>query len=183
MKPFPGYEEYYSVTEDGEVYSHGRTTMRKDGRRHVTKPKFLSKLKDGHGYYQVHLIGDKKKIMRIHRMVAICFLPNPEGLPCVNHKDGNIHNNHFSNLEWCTHSHNNKHAYDNGLKVASDNIRKSGDQSMSFRGYIYGKCLNTGEVVRFDGNKSLRAMGFSPQNAHKVINGERKHHKGWVFYR
>ena len=53
----------------------------------------------------------------IHRLVAEKFLPNPYNLTDVNHKDGNKHNNHVDNLEWCTRSHNIKHAWDNALNT------------------------------------------------------------------
>ena len=45
------------------------------------------------------------------------FIPNPSGLTEVNHIDGNKDNNHVSNLEWCTRSHNVKHSFDTGLKT------------------------------------------------------------------
>lgn len=59
---------------------------------------------------------------RIHRMVAITYLPNIENKLEVNHKDGNKINNHYSNLEWCTHAENIKHAWDTGL-LNSNEIR------------------------------------------------------------
>lgn len=73
---------------------------------------------DGNGYLKI-MIKLTHKSYRIHRLVANAFIPNPNNLPCVNHKDGNKRNNCVSNLEWCTHSQNTKHAYDNKLiKIA-----------------------------------------------------------------
>lgn len=59
-------------------------------------------------YYGVSLRKDGKYYNKsIHRLVAEAFLPNPDNLPCVNHKDENKLNNCVDNLEWCTYQHNN----------------------------------------------------------------------------
>ena len=56
-------------------------------------------------------VGCGFKKFQIHRLVAIEFLENNNNKPCVNHIDGNKSNNNVSNLEWCTHSENEKHSY------------------------------------------------------------------------
>lgn len=62
--------------------------------------------------------GQKDKTVLLHRIVAICFIPNPNKYPVVNHKDGNKHNNSINNLEWCNQKHNLQHAISSGLSKA-----------------------------------------------------------------
>src|SRR5699024_4725647 len=63
-------------------------------------------------YVKIHL----DKFYPLHKLVAQHFIPNPDNLPQVNHKDGNRYNNSADNLEWCTSKQNVKHAYATGLK-------------------------------------------------------------------
>lgn len=65
------------------------------------------------GYRHVIL---NRKNKNVHRVIAETFIPNPNNLPCVNHKDGNKLNNQVTNLEWCTYSENTTHAYRIGLE-------------------------------------------------------------------
>ena len=59
------------------------------------------------GYLGVTLFRDGKRYHKaVHRLVAEAFIPNPNNLPCVNHKDENRTNNSADNLEWCTHEYN-----------------------------------------------------------------------------
>lgn len=62
-------------------------------------------------------LGSRKnrKLFKVHKAVAETFIPNPDNLPEINHKDGNKQNNDISNLEWCSRSQNTKHAWDNNL--------------------------------------------------------------------
>jgi hypothetical protein len=108
-KEIPGYEGLYSVNESGEVLSHYRKNL--GGK--CLKCRVLKPLKDSYGYFFVVLYSNKKATqLRIHRLVAITFIPNPENKATVNHKNGIRHDNRLQNLEWCTHSENNQHAYD-----------------------------------------------------------------------
>ena len=69
------------------------------------------------GYPTIKLINNGKRISKcVHRLEAIAFLENKQEYPCINHKDGNKENNNIDNLEWCTYSYNNQHAYDHHLK-------------------------------------------------------------------
>lgn len=61
-------------------------------------------------------IDGKPKSYLVHRLVAKLFIPNPDNKPDVNHKNGDKHDNSVKNLEWCTKSENEKHAWKNGLK-------------------------------------------------------------------
>lgn len=71
---------------------------------------------DNVGYYQVSFrINGKRKYVRVHRLIAETYLPNPLNYKQVNHKDGNKLNNNINNLEWCTNSYNTQESYDKGL--------------------------------------------------------------------
>lgn len=70
------------------------------------------------GYLTVRVQTDcKAKTYKVHRLVAICFIENPDDKPCVNHKDGIKYNNSLDNLEWVTHQENMQHACDTGLVI------------------------------------------------------------------
>lgn len=78
----------------------------------VYRSKGMKKLKQtyskGYAYVQLWNHG-KGKRCRVHRLVAQAFLPNPDNLPCVNHKDEIKSNNNVDNLEWCTYQYNNNY--------------------------------------------------------------------------
>ena len=89
------YEGRYSVSSDGEVFSH-------------LSNKVLSQNIGITGYHTVELFdgSGKSKRLLVHRIVALAFIPNPDNLPQINHKDENKGNNCVDNLEWCTAKYN-----------------------------------------------------------------------------
>jgi hypothetical protein len=116
-KPIAGYEDYYCVSNLGNVRSNGKKYVDAMNRVQNRKPKQLKIHVATIGYLCVDLNANGiSKQKYIHRLIAEAFIPNPDNKPTVNHIDGNKLNNNISNLEWNTYSENNKHAVDNGLR-------------------------------------------------------------------
>lgn len=100
FKIINGTSYRYSVSDNGDIYSH-------------MSGKVLKPSKNNSGYLKVCLyFGGGKTYKEVHRLVAESFIPNPEYKRTVNHIDGNKNNNNVSNLEWATYSENIKHSYD-----------------------------------------------------------------------
>ena len=94
MKDVIGYEGLYAVTSCGKIWSY-------------KSKKFLKPTTETSGYLKVGLYKDgERKWYYIHRLVAEAYIPNPENLPQVNHKDENKANNCLQNLEWCDNKYN-----------------------------------------------------------------------------
>lgn len=102
MKVINGYENYM-ITEDGRVWS-------------IKANKFLCIWKGTDGRNTVTLYKEgKRHIIRVYKLVANAFLPNPDNKPMVNHIDGNCGNDNVNNLEWCTNAENVKQGYNQGM--------------------------------------------------------------------
>lgn len=93
--PVNGYESQYEVSEDGQV----RKTLGRDLKQYL----------NDQGYALIRVSGPRR-VLRVHRVVAEAFLPNPDGLPFVNHIDCVRDNNSVNNLEWCTQWENLNHS-------------------------------------------------------------------------
>ncbi len=91
--------------------------------RNIRTGKLLNPYDDGKGYLRVKLDGEN---CRVHILVAIAFIPNPEGKPEVNHKKGKKRDVRASQLEWVTASENIKHAWECGLIKRGGGVRRNG---------------------------------------------------------
>jgi NUMOD4 motif/HNH endonuclease len=114
-----GFEGVYAVSSLGRVKSLCRIVVRANGKPYSVSERIMSCTIKSNGYLYVSLrkTGEKQVVKRhIHQLVAMAFLPaKANNLEQVNHLDGNKLNNTPTNLEWCTHTQNMAHAWDNSL--------------------------------------------------------------------
>ena len=139
-KPVKGFEGYYEVSNLGRVRSIDRVvvdTVRNCER--LLKGKVLIQKDNGNGYKNVMFCKEHKLYNKyVHRLVAEIFLPNPDNLPQVNHKDEDKSNNRVDNLEWCTSFYNNeydtrkKRWYETRIKNGTMNPKNIGIKIKTF---------------------------------------------------
>lgn len=157
-KPIPGFENSYQASNFGNIKSLSRPIYYKSGNYRMSKEIVLAKTIFGGQYYGVTLSeNNKKRKHHLHRFIAETWIPNPENLPCVNHIDGNKLNNRIDNLEWCTYSHNNIHAYTTGLKVPYERCGAKNPKSVLTDELV-------GEI------RSLKLCGFTCPEIAKKLN-------------
>ena len=144
---------------------------------------------NGNGYKQVQIMRKGKRYTRyVHRLVAECFIPNPDNLPEINHKDGDKNNNSVDNLEWCNHSENLIHAYKTGLKAnttpkqqeaARKNVLKIREKCRE--GWIkWSKTPKAREVWLKNFDKADR---WGTRNEPSEVKAERRREKKRLYYR
>lgn len=131
------------------VSSLGRIFSKRSGR--ILRPTISKK-----GYHtictRVGGRGGKSVAKRIHRLVAMAFIPNSDCKPDVNHIDGNKWNNSVSNLEWVTSSENNLHAYQLGLNIKRAGIKNPAAKlTLDDIRFIRGSILSGGEISKLLG--------------------------------
>jgi len=180
-KDIPDYEGYYQVSNWGRVkalsivYSSGV-----NGRSIKTKPEKFMRCRVGKdGYCRTMITKDRvRKSYLIHRLVAIAFVNNTEGLPEVNHADGNKTNNHSNNLEWCFRNYNIQHAVRTGLKVA-----RSGGESHTAK--KVNQCDSDGNVIKEWAciKEASEALNIGAQSITHVLKGRWAQAYGykWVY--
>ncbi len=130
-KDIPGYEGRYQVSDLGRVKSlpsMQRYLLRNGAEAYRrTAERVLVAHPQNSGYPLVQLWRDNQRAaFTVHRLVAQAFIPNPDSLPEVNHRDGVKANCRADNLEWCTRSANKLHAIDAGLSAQARRVLAPG---------------------------------------------------------
>lgn len=167
VKNVIGYEGLYLIDNLGNVVSLPKI----QGRRLHNKYKILNAKVNKFGYKEVALTKDgKTKTLLLHRLIAQHFVPNPNSLPCVNHKNGVKSDNRIENLEWCTKSQNTKHAFDNnlgGFKIRAIKNLESWNRNHAYLKVVLEK---DGKTIEFSSSfDAARFVGASQTEITKAI--------------
>lgn len=173
-RPVKGYEGIYEVSDLARVRSldHYVEYNTKAGNhfKRFFKGKILVPKKDQKDQYLFVALSVNRKIKaaRIHRLVAEAFIPNPDNLPCINHKDENKQNNLPSNLEWCTVLYNNRYG----------TTRERLSRLHSRR--IEQLTLDGQHIAYFDSaRQASKMLGIHESHIRCVVRGEQKTAHGY----
>lgn len=173
----PSLDGYMQVSNFGNVRSVDREVLRIDTKTLVKQKGRNIKLSiDKYGYQRIYTsVNGVKSYIRVHRAVALTFIPNPCNYPQVNHIDGNKQNNHIFNLEWCTNSENMIHSINTGLR-----LYESGEKSIRFERSV--EVYKDGILVTtLSGNKEMELFGVDYRLVSACLLGKRKTHRGFNF--
>lgn len=172
-KDIEGYEGLYQVSNLGRV----KSLARKDGLYMMSER--IKKQHISNHYYAIGL--NKKgvfKTMHVHRLVAKTFLPNPDNLPQVNHKDENKLNNRVDNLEWCTAKYNVN--YGTCTERRARTQRESGCQINNKASSVPVICLES-NIIYPSIREAERKLHLDGSSITKVCRGVRKRVGGFTF--
>lgn len=168
-----GVHASYSISSTGRLRRNSYINSRN---RFV--PEKIIECAVGNTGYRVYnfMVDGKSKQIKIHRLVAMAFLDNPNGYDVVNHIDGNKLNNNIENLEWCTQSHNNIHALRTGLRTNRRTERRYGESAYHYK-------LSDEEVEKIRWMKATSSMSnasiakefqIGESQVGRIIRGEQR---------
>ena len=169
------------------ISNFGRVFSKKSNK--VMKNRVVSK----NGYQQITL--DNSQLL-VHRLVAQAFIPNPNNLPCVNHKDENPGNNDFRNLEWCTYKYNSNYGtnpsrhskkmldrYNNDQDWKSDCIKRLAEIQKKKRKRVVQLDKFNNYLKTYESSYATEKDGHLSVHVCDCANGKRKTHHGykWIW--
>ena len=178
-----GFEGFYEVSSLGRVRSCPRVsswTLKESGTvvMRDVRPTIITPSRDKDGYLILGLkVGGRRYNKKVHRLVAEAFIPNPEDLPQVNHKNLVRGDNKVENLEWCTCKGNLNHT----SNITGHN--KPGYNHHKVFTYVVALPLDGLVGYVSFGRKQLESLGFDQGAVSNVTRGRKKSHKGFKFLR
>ena len=142
----------YEVSNLGKIRHLTKTIydINNGGYKTLNKITILKGYKNQKGYLRVEIPNGINATYQIHRLVAQAFIPNPDNKPQINHINGIKTDNRVENLEWCTNSENQKHAWKLGLNKASKKKQK--------------------HIIQYDKNKNIIKKWSSIKEASNKLN-------------
>ena len=163
-KSIAGYEGLYEVSDLGRVKSLGNDKSRKE--------KILKTRKHPSGYLRVALYKDgHAKYLLVHRLVSEAFIPNPNNLETVNHKDEVKTNNTVTNLEWMSQKDNNNYGTRNKRTV----------EALSKKVQMFDKFTLELLATYPSTMEAWRVTGISYKNISTCCLGKRKSAGGYIW--
>lgn len=171
-KPVVGYEGAYEVSNLGRVRSVTRVRCAAYGSTAVVKGTELAiRENTNNKYLLVRLnMGGQCRHKLVHRLVAEAFIPNPNNLPQINHKDENPHNNRVENLEWCDRYYNNHYG--------TGKLRAAMTRGFS----VIQMDMDGNEIARYwSAREAARAIGKSQAAISRACTGAYKQAYGYLW--
>jgi hypothetical protein len=145
------------------------------------------KLTNNSGYLTVSI---KSKFKKVHRLIAMAFIPNSDNKPFVNHKNGIRNDNRVENLEWCTAKENTRHAWDNGLcdKNKESIIKRSNSKDAMANNRNACRIARSKVVVNLQSGifydsaiDAANSIGIKPSLLRKKLNGSNKNNTNFIY--
>ena len=152
--------ENYEISNRGEIRLLDYSIIDKFGKKRKYKGHLLKQAVNSSNYKKVSLRKNGQNYNKyVHRLLAETFIPNPNFLPCVNHKDGNKWNNNLDNLEWCNEEENTLHAHQNGLASISN-----------YNKYRVGQTTRRFDLIEVEEIKELYNQGYTQKEIAEKFN-------------
>ena len=153
----------YHITDTGEVLSSRKYKHPTPLKQHLNRC----------GYLTVSIsVEGVRKFRTIHRILGLAFIPNPDSKPQINHIDGNKTNNDLTNLEWCTNSENQLHAWSTGLREFTPAQAESNKQyrKLTYADAEYIRAVHIPRHKEFGIRALARKFNVSKQPIQKILS-------------